>query len=48
MHQKPFGGPDPLGKLTALPRPSSLIKGVGPRGRGGEEERGMVKGEEGK
>ena len=30
--------PDPLGELTALPRPPSWIKGLGAPARGGEEE----------
>jgi len=45
MHQKPFGGRAPLGELTALPRPRSLIKGVEPPGRGGKRK-GMAKGDE--
>jgi len=54
-HQEPFGGRAPLGELTALLRPSSWIKGVGPArkgrggpGGGGKEERGKKKRGEGK
>jgi len=54
MHHKSFGGRalpclDPLGELTALPRPRSWIKGVRPAGKGAEKRGGVWrKGKEGK
>jgi len=52
MHQKPLGGPDPLGELKRSPHPLAAVNGLGPQEgkgeRGGEGKVGRGEGREGR